>query len=869
MKQGLTFFFLMLGFLAMAQPINDDCDGVIDLGVAPFCPENVFFSNVDATASDIGFGNIPNCFNGGTVQNDVWFAFTTSDTIFDYTITLTGMADGMDASIVNPQIALYRGDCMVDGLAELLCVSAAPGETSVELDAEGLTPNVTYFIRINDYSATGTPNWGTFLLCVDEQDPVSTIDEDGSTACSGTLYDSGGPDGDYGNNENNVFVICPNQPNQCINFTLEYYNVEFSEFTVTDQLNFYDGDAPNPADLIANIGGTDFATEITDGGGVCLMLQASSGCMTVEFISDGTSTFEGFAGSWECSSQACDVPDPITVDANVTEEDIVDALSTPQTTFTITNITCDEGSYGTFQAGDNTDLGLERGLLLTTGDLNWAVGPNLDEGGGNGNANRGQPGDPDLDVLSNLFGNGTTSNDACILELDVVAATDELTFEYIFGSDEYTEFVGTNFNDIFAFLISGPGIVGEAAIGNQLNIATLPNPENTFVQINSVNNEMNWQYFRSNELGQSLGYDGLTSDYLGVKKSLTARAEVIPCSTYHLKLAIADRGDFSWDSGVFISELRGGAPNITISFNSGIDYLIEDCTDEPDDLVISLNSPLEDTTTYNVVVEGSATLGVDYLLDLPDQVTFLPGQTNFSFPITVLSDMDNNEGIETIRISLTNDFGCGSVTYTTLDVELHDVLNVEINAGQDTTRLCVGGSVGLTAEGAAQYFWTPVNIFDNPSAGAPVVTPTESGWVSVVGNVLDCTDTDSIYLEILDPFVQIQAEEPVEICRGDTVMLRALNNVGSEGLVWSPAAFVTEPNQPITMVFPDNPTDFIATVNIAGCSVADTISVDVDFLNIPALANDTTICQNYSVQLADLINPDTSTVTYSWTPSGS
>ena len=47
------------------------------------------------------------------------------------------------------------------------------------------------------------------------------------------------------------------------------------------------------------------------------------------------------------------------------------------------------------------------------------------------------------------------------------AATDEINFEYVFGSEEYPNFVGTGFNDIFAFLVSGPGIPGDPAINNQ------------------------------------------------------------------------------------------------------------------------------------------------------------------------------------------------------------------------------------------------------------------------------------------------------------------------------------------------------------------------------------------------------------------
>ncbi len=876
MKQLLTTAFcLFCSLLLTAQPINDNCDGLIDLGVAPYCPdvtipgnEAEIYDNVDATASDIGFGNIPTCFNGGNTQRDVWFAFTTSDTIFNYTITLMGLVapDGTP-SIVNPQIALYRGDCMVNGLAELLCVSADPGETMVELDAEGLTPNITYFIRVNDYSESATPNSGAFKLCVDEREPINMIDEGSSSACSGELYDSGGPDGDYQDNENFTYVICPSTPNQCITFSLEYYNIEYSDFGITDQLLFYDGDEANPANLVTSIGGADFATEVSNGGGVCLELQASSGCMTVQFISDGQSSFEGFAGFWECSSQPCDNNASISVDGDITELDIVDFLATPQTQLTITDINCDNGSYGNFEAGDATDLGLERGLLLTSGDINWALGPNTSDGFGNPNADRFLPGDPDLDALSVEFGDGTLSQDACILELDVVAATDELTFEYIFGSDEYTEFVNSTFNDIFAFLISGPGIVGNPNIGGQLNIAVLPDNVSTPVQINSVNNQQNWEYFRSNELGQSLEYDGLTSDFLGVKKSLTARAEVIPCSTYHLKLAIADRGDGIFDSGVFISEIRGGTPDLSINFNSGIDYLIEDCTDLPDELIIQLNSPVEDTTSYTVVVEGTAINGEDYLLDLPDQIVFLPGEVEFTFPITVLSDLDNTEGIETIRISLTNDFGCGDVTYTTLDVELHDELNVLINVGQDTARLCVGGEVGLVASGAAQYFWTPVSLVDNPTSAEPIATPEMSQWIEVEGQIgLDCVDTDSIFLLIIDPNVSIETDDPLDICRGEEIQLNAVNNVGDEGISWAPETGVSDPTAPSPIFNPEVPTEYVATISIAGCSVADTVMVDVDFLNIPDLAGDTIICENYPVQLGALVDPDTTTSMYQWMP---
>ncbi|RMH20298.1 MAG: hypothetical protein D6698_04435, partial [Gammaproteobacteria bacterium] len=352
--------------------------------------------------------------------------------------------------------------------------------------------------------------------------------------------------------------------------------------------------------------GSSFDLDID--GGVCYSVSASSGCMTIQFSSDATGTYEGFLGHWECTANACQPLDQIEVDASATPEEIVQSVVSGQTLITITDINCPNGAVGTFLAGDNTDLGLEQGLLLSSGLAAEAANPATffaSEG-------FGAPGDPDLDYLSEQNGNGSLSNDACVVEMDVFAATDELTFEYIFGSEEYPDFVESPFNDIFAFLVSGPGITGDPNIGNQQNVAVLPN--GTFIEINSVNPSENYYYYRNNENGMSVAYDGLTSDSIGVKKSLTARIPTIPCNTYHLKFAIADRGDTVYDSGVFISEIKAGSPNMEVQYNNGIDYLVEDCVNVPEELIISIDELNGDSATYSVEIGGTATLGVDYQL---------------------------------------------------------------------------------------------------------------------------------------------------------------------------------------------------------------------------------------------------------------
>lgn len=302
-----------MAWAAWAQPVNDNCSGLIDLGVIPACDPADVYTNVGATASNIGFGNIPSCFNGGGTERDVWFAFTVGTDFTDVTVSVLGTTTGPNgASIINPQIAIYRGDCEVDGLAELACISSPPGSAQASLDILGLTPGVTYFLRINDYSASASPNSGDFTLCVDEYVPAINIGTSpGSSACFGTLYDSGGPDSDYNNGENHTFVICPADFHECIVIDL----LTFATEAGFDRINFFAGNTTS-APLIASATGIDNGNEF--------QVLASSDCVTVQFISDGSAVNDGFELTWSCSPLACggSTPDnPTVVDVIPFNED--------------------------------------------------------------------------------------------------------------------------------------------------------------------------------------------------------------------------------------------------------------------------------------------------------------------------------------------------------------------------------------------------------------------------------------------------------------------------------------------------------------------------------------------------------------------
>ena len=194
-------------------------------------------------------------------------------------------------------------------------------------------------------------------------------------------------------------------------------------------------------------------------------------------------------------------------------------------------VDCAGAAMGHFSG--SSELEITEGLLLTTGSAaSVASVP-----GSFLSLYNGTPGDQDLE-FSLAMESGTTM-DACVLEFDCIPMGDTLLFNFSFGSDEYPEFVGSSFNDVFAIWISGPGYPVPT------NVAALP--DGTPVAINNVNADLNPEYFHDNHLppGQFVGYDGFTTN-------LTAFAVVEPDGVYHFKVAIADVADGVYDSGVFL-----------------------------------------------------------------------------------------------------------------------------------------------------------------------------------------------------------------------------------------------------------------------------------------------------------------------------
>lgn len=331
--------------------------------------------------------------------------------------------------------------------------------------------------------------------------------------------------------------------------------------------------------------------------------------------------------------------------------------------------------YGQFQYSGN-DLGLNSGVILSTGNIFQAVGPNNESGT---TTSIGGPGNTDLTNLA-----GFQTFDAVVFNFDFEVQGDEIEFNFVFMSEEYNEFVNSGFNDVFAFYISGPGIVG------QENLAVVPGTT-TPVTINSINNGSFWQFFNDNtDNGTNIEFDGFTTLMTASKSGL------IPCGVYTLSLRLADGSDSALDSGVLLQENSLVQTNVSASSNtfSGNNTALEGCIEAS--FTFAIDSALAYDVTIPISIGGSATNGVDYAF-IDNEITIPAGQLSSTLIIDAVAD-GLTEGQEVVELYFSPS-PCAPIDTVYLYIDDYTPLEYNVTPTDVTCAGAGNGAVDLDVSG--------------------------------------------------------------------------------------------------------------------------------------------------------------------------
>lgn len=500
----------------------------------------------------------------------------------------------------------------------------------------------------------------------------------------------------------------------------------------------------------------------------------------------------------------------------------------------ITNIqyTGIANSFGTFTTGSTpTSLGLTSGIIMSTGLVSEAAGSAAEQASTD---NGGAVPDPQLEDLATDY-----VRDPAVLEFDFIPLSDTVQFRYVFGSEEYPEFVNSSYNDIFGFFITGSNPSG--GMYTNYNIARLP-ISNLPVTINNVNagyssnSDMptgctNCQFYVHNLVPGNpnpyIVYDGMTT-------VLTAVAAVVPCQSYHIKIAIGDVGDYSFDSGVFLEANSFSSPgmNAELHFESDVreNCVVEGCSNA--DIVFRLPEIYAEDVVIHYYTGGSAVRDVDYTIfpDVDSLVIMAGADTGFIHIAPIQDDLlDVGDTIYIIVPGV----GCSS-TLDTLKIPIIDNSPIQMTVAEDQL-LCDGGMGFLTvsaSQGVSPYTYQWSNGSGNVSSVDVLPDVTTMYYVSAT-DLCNNQTVDSIKVVVGSLMYNISNDTLV--CSGTHL---ALTNSFAGNVSWT--GFT---GNPINIVANQTHTFQVTMSNVCGL-VKDSVVVSVYQMPGMDLGNNTTHCDN-------------------------
>tara|TARA_B100000767_G_scaffold130433_1_gene123823 strand:+ start:49 stop:2286 length:2238 start_codon:yes stop_codon:yes gene_type:complete len=458
----------------------------------------------------------------------------------------------------------------------------------------------------------------------------------------------------------------------------------------------------------------------------------------------------------------------------------------------------DPNQIGFFN-GVSSNLAIDSGIVLSSGNILELIGPN--SSGSTSSAFSGV-GDPTLDLV---VGPIDYTNDAAVLEFDFVPTSDVISFKYVFGSEEYLEFV-TSFNDAFGFFLSGPNPSG----GNYVdqNLAIVPGTTNTPVSIFNVNNISNSAYYVDNGTGATApqNSDPTVIQFDGFTTPLTATAAVNCGDTYNIKIVVADVNDFSYDSGVFLEAGSFYSPPLSIIDDLGIDSTV-------------MNIPC------NSVVTLTASGGVGATYQWFDSTSLV---------ISTGSSITVGEGMYVVSANIS---GC-AVLSDTLTVVEGDFPTVDL--GVDTIIACNSSYLLIpnVSGGTAPYYysWSNGSNLSTQNLG-------EGNYNLIVTDLFGCRDTSNISINYdLPPVVDLGLDYTIECNTITTLTPSVIGGTQPYTYIWSDGSTnsslaISEGSYSLTV------SDFYA------CSGSDDIEITQEIPGTVILTGGGIICEDKSAEV--------------------
>lgn len=330
---------------------------------------------------------------------------------------------------------------------------------------------------------------------------------------------------------------------------------------------------------------------------------------------------------------------------------------------------------------------------------------------------------------------------------------------------------------------------------------------------------------------------------------------------------------YNWTPALYLNNSTDAQPVLNANNISGVYdtlnyYLtisLNNCIARDSVQIIVKPAPIADAgSDVNLCVGDTVQLGNSTIQGYTYQWSPPTGlnSTTIANPLVIIPDTGSSVSTYTYYL-VTQLNGCFSYDSVSISVNaLPDVI-----ASANTTGVCIGSSVLLSASGGITYQWAELS---NPglilsTTDTFTVAPLVSTSYIVIGTTSqNCFGTDTITLIVNAlPGVSINASAD-SVCVNDTVTLSASGAVSYEWQNANQPGIIIATGNPITQSLTSTTTFIVTGTDGNGCSNSDTITVNTKQLPVAFAGNDQLICAFDTIYLG---GTSVSGSQYNWTPS--
>ncbi len=343
------------------------------------------------------------------------------------------------------------------------------------------------------------------------------------------------------------------------------------------------------------------------------------------------------------------------IDTSASAEQMAEAIFGNGIEIESASYTGASSASGIYSNGDTIAPGVtpsDTGVILSTGratDFTNSSGSTNTNTSSGRSTSHGTAGDSDLDAIA-----GATTYDAAVFEADFVPEGSNLTMQFVFSSEEYLEYVNSGYNDAVSVWVNG--VEAQLVVGDGN------------VTINNINNTTNQDLYVDNPAGS----DPYNTEMDGFTVTLKLTAPVNPGVTNHIKIAIADGGDASYDSNLLIAgdsvqtALVAGDDEVTVQEGDSttLDVLSNDDQSNGAQLTITHinNQPVTAGSSVTLANGEIITLNADGTLEITGQADVDEDETSV-FTYTVADD-EGNSDVGFVDLTTTPCFVAGTLIDT-------------------------------------------------------------------------------------------------------------------------------------------------------------------------------------------------------------